>query len=273
MSRSILKRIAEIEESGQSAAIVTVVKSSGSTPREPGARMIVHPDRTIEGTVGGGRVEEKAIEAALEALGDERPRFLEYALTQELGMCCGGSTALFVEVIKRAPRLIIYGAGHVGTALAKMAAHAGFIVHIADEREELLNAERLPEARALHNDLEDAALPFSPSVYVMVTTHDHALDQKLVERVLKKPHHWLGLIGSKRKAELTRQRLEHKGFDGKAIRSVRSPVGLAIGAETPEEIAVSILGELIADRRGALAARGEGVIVVATEAEASRSEP
>jgi xanthine dehydrogenase accessory factor len=273
MAGSILMRIAEIEDSGQSAAIVTVVKSSGSTPREPGARMIVHPDRTIEGTVGGGRVEEKAIEAALAALADERPRFLEYALTQELGMCCGGSTALFVEVIKRAPRLIIYGAGHVGTALTKMAAHAGFIVHVADERDDLLTPERLSEARALHSDLDDEALPFSPSAYVMVTTHDHALDQKLVERVLKKPHRWLGLIGSKRKAELTRQRLEHKGFDPKAIATVRSPVGLAIGAETPEEIAVSILGELIADRRGALEKGGEGVIAVATEAEAARRGP
>jgi xanthine dehydrogenase accessory factor len=270
MGGSILARIAEIEERGDRAAIVTVVKSSGSTPREPGARMIVHPDRAIEGTVGGGRVEEQAIQEAIGALQDGRPRFIEYHLTQELGMCCGGSVALFVEVIASAPRLIIFGAGHVGTALSRMASHAGFVVHVADERDELLSAERLPEARALHGDLDDPALPFSPNAYVMVTTHDHALDQQLVERALKKPYRWLGLIGSLRKAELTRQRLQHKGFDAEKIATVRSPVGLAIGAETPEEIAVSILGELIADRRGVLPRTREGEVSVATESEHRR---
>jgi xanthine dehydrogenase accessory factor len=247
---SVLARIAEIEERGDRAAIVTVVRVSGSTPREPGARMIVHPDRSIEGTIGGGRIEDQAIDEAARAIEDGRPRFLDLALTQELGMCCGGNLSLFIEVIGRRPRLIIFGAGHVGTALAKMAAHAGFVIHVADEREELLRADRLAEARELHGDLDDPALPFAPSTYVMVTTHDHALDQKLVEKVLNKPFRWLGLIGSRRKAELTRQRLEHKGFPREAIARVRSPVGLAIGAETPEEIAISILGELIADHRG-----------------------
>jgi xanthine dehydrogenase accessory factor len=248
---SVLARLAEIEERGDKAAVVTVVRVSGSTPREPGARMIVHPDRSIEGTIGGGKIEEEAIGEAMRALEDGRPRFLDFALTQELGMCCGGSVSIFVEVLGRRPRLIIFGAGHVGTALAKMAAHAGFVVHVADERDDLLRPERLAEARALHLDLDDPALPFAPSTYVMVTTHDHALDQRIVEKVLKKPHRWIGLIGSRRKAELTRQRLEHKGFDKDDVRRVRWPVGIAIGAETPEEIAVAILGELIADHRGA----------------------
>jgi xanthine dehydrogenase accessory factor len=246
---SIFARIAEIESSGGRAALVTVVRATGSTPREPGARMLVHPDGAIEGTIGGGRIEQAAIEEARAAIQDLRPRYVEHKLTQELGMCCGGSIALFVEPIVGAPRLIVFGAGHVATALVRMAAQAGFVVHVADEREELLNAVRLPEARALHPDLDDPALPWSEGTFVMVTTHDHALDQQLVEKALKKPFRWLGLIGSRRKAHLTQERLRAKGFGEDQIAKVRSPVGIAIGAETPEEIAVSILGEMIARRR------------------------
>jgi xanthine dehydrogenase accessory factor len=267
---SILARIAEVEESGRPAAVVTVVRSSGSTPREPGARMIVHPDGSIEGTIGGGRIEQEATEEARRAIEDGRPRFLDYALTQELGMCCGGSTSIFVEVIGRAPRLLIFGAGHVGTALAHLAAAAGFVVHVADEREELLTPARLAPARALHSDLDDPALPFFADTFVMVTTHDHALDQKLVEKVLKEQHRWLGLIGSRRKAELTRQRLAHKGFEEAAIARVRSPVGVAIGAETPEEIAVSIVAELIAERRGMKLSREDGALRAEPEMKRAR---
>ncbi|MCK6549891.1 xanthine dehydrogenase accessory protein XdhC [Myxococcota bacterium] len=272
--RSILARIAELEDGGATAAVVTVVHTSGSTPREAGARMIVHPGGALEGTIGGGRIEQEATAEALAALGDGRPRFLEYALTQELGMCCGGKVALFVEVIGHAPRLVVFGAGHVGAALTRMAAQAGFVVHVADERDELCDPRRLAEARSLHLDLDDPALPFSADTFVMVTTHDHALDQRIVEKVLKKPHRWLGLIGSRRKAELTRQRLAHKGFTDAEIARVRCPVGLAIGAETPEEIAVSILAELVAARRGVAPARASDDGLVATlEAKTPRRTP
>lgn len=231
--------------------LVTVVRASGSTPRAPGARMLVHPDGRLEGTVGGGHVEAAAKRAALEVLEHGRPRFVEYTLTQELGMCCGGQVALFIERITPAPVLLLFGAGHVGAALTRMAAHAGFSVHVADERDELRTEARLAEARALYPDLADPALPFGPDCYVMIATHDHALDQRLAERVLTRPNRWVGVIGSQRKAALTRQRLQAKGVPDETIARLRAPVGLAIGAETPEEIAVAILGELIAARRGA----------------------
>lgn len=250
MSDSLYARIAELEASGQRAVAVTVVRTTGSTPRAPGARMLVLPGGSIVGTIGGGRVEQEAITTALLALEDGRPRYVEHQLTQDLGMCCGGSLSLFFEPIGGQPVLIIFGAGHVGTALTRMAAQAGFAVHVADEREELLQEARLAEARRLYPDLDDPALPFSAEAFVMVTTHDHGLDQRLVEKALAKPHRWLGLIGSRRKAELTRERLAHKGFAAGQIEGVRTPVGLAIGAETPEEIAISILAELIAARRG-----------------------
>jgi xanthine dehydrogenase accessory factor len=264
---SLLSRIAEIEERGPAAAVVTVVRVSGSTPREAGARMLVFRDGSIEGTIGGGRVEQEATAQAVAAIADGKPRFLEFALTQELGMCCGGSTSLFIEVVGQAPRLLIFGAGHVGAALTRAAAAAGFVVSVADEREELCNATRLPEAAALFLSLEDAE--FSPDTFVMVTTHDHALDQRLVEMALKKPHRWLGLIGSRRKAELTRQRLAHKNFSEAEIAGVRSPVGVAIAAETPEEIAVSILAELIAERRG-LKLAGDGELRAEQETKRAR---
>lgn len=247
---SVLARAAELEASGLPVALVTVVRATGSTPRAPGARMIVYADGRIEGTIGGGKVELEAIAAAQEAIATEEPRFVEVQLTQQLGMCCGGQVAMFIEPLVRPPTLLIFGAGHVGAALCRSAAAAGFRVHVADERGELLTRERLPAATALHDDLEDPALPYGERAFVMVTTHDHALDQRIVERSLARPSAWLGLIGSRRKAELTRQRLERKDFTAEQIAHLRCPVGLAIGAETPEEIAVSILGELIAVRRG-----------------------
>jgi len=251
MASTLLARLAEIEASGTPAALVTVVTASGSTPRGPGARMIVHPDGAIEGTVGGGQVEASAHAAALEVLADGRPRFVEHALTAELGMCCGGRVGLFVERIAGAPVLLLFGGGHVGAALTRMATQAGFVVHVADEREQMLTEARLAPARALYDDVTDPALPFGPDTYVMIATHDHGLDQRLAERALGRPHRWVGVIGSRRKAELTRKRLVAKGFTEEQVAALRAPVGLAIGAETAEEIAVSILGELIAVRRGA----------------------
>jgi xanthine dehydrogenase accessory factor len=258
VSGSLHRRIAELEAANAPAAVVTVVRTAGSTPREMGARMLVLPSGAIEGTIGGGRVEQEAISEAQAALREGRPRYLEFKLTQELGMCCGGQVALFIEPLSPSPRLIVFGAGHVGAALVRLAAQAGFVVHVADEREELLDPRRLPEARRLHSELDDPELPFGSDAFIMVTTHDHALDQALVERALPKPHRWIGLIGSKRKAELTRQRLRHKGFSAEAVAMLRCPVGLAIRAETPEEIALAIAAELVLVRRGGAAGGAAG---------------
>lgn len=244
-------RIAELEREGRRAAVVTVVRTVGSTPRAIGARMLVFADGRIEGSIGGGRIEHSAIDAALEVLERGEAQLLEFKLTQELGMCCGGQATVFIEPLGRNPILIVFGAGHVGAALARSGAAAGFSVHVADERTELLEPARFPGDVRRYEILDDPALPFGPDTYVMITTHDHGLDQQLVERCLRRPHRWLGVIGSRRKATLTRKRLLHRGFEPQLVDSLRIPVGLAIGAETPEEIAVSILAELIAVRRGA----------------------
>ena len=246
---SILSRIAELESAGTACAVVTVVRVSGSTPRSPGAKMLVFRDGQIEGTIGGGKIEHRVIAAARETIETARTNYLEFSLTNELGMCCGGKMAVFIEPMQVAPKLVIYGAGHVSAALSRMATHAGFTVHVVDERSEWLTIERFPEARQLHDENDSADIPAEDDCYVMITTHDHGLDQSLLEKRLRQPFRWIGVIGSKRKASMTYDRLRHKGFDEMLIEKVRIPVGLAIAAETPEEIAVSILGELIAVRR------------------------
>lgn len=248
---SMFERIAALTKGGASAVVVTVVRTSGSTPRSAGAKMLVHPDGTIEGTIGGGRIEHEMIALAEEVLHAGAPRLVERQLTAELGMCCGGSVAVFLEPLIAAPPLLIFGAGHVGMALCAAASQAHFAVHVIDERASMITGDRFADATALHDLYDDADLPFAPNAFVLVATHDHALDQQLLEKALRRQHRWVGVIGSRRKAELTRQRLAHKGFDEALIRSVRCPIGLAIGAETPQEIAVSVLAELIAVRRGA----------------------
>ncbi len=230
---------------------MTLVRAAGSTPRSAGARMIVFPDGRIEGSIGGGKVEHQAFEAAQEALARGESQLLEFKLTAELGMCCGGQVSVFIEPMSQGPLLILFGAGHVGAALARSAASAGFSVHVADERSALLHAADLSLDTHRYELLDDPDLPFGAEAYVMIATHDHGLDQRLLERCLTLPHRWLGVIGSRRKGVITRKRLAHKGFTDAQIAEVRIPVGLAIGAETPQEIAVSILAELIAVRRGA----------------------
>lgn len=249
MSADLLLAAADWLAKDKLFVMASVVRTSGSTPRSSGARMLVAASGETIGSIGGGRVEYEIIKAAKEILAHGKSQLLEFELTQDLAMCCGGQMSVFVEVIQPAPQLVIFGAGHVGCAVAELAARTGFAVFVVDEREDLLTPARLPQVRRLFDDHQDAEIPLTASTYVLVATHDHQLDQRLVERCLQHPHQWLGLIASRRKAELTRQRLRQKNFSEPDIAHVRAPVGLDIAAETPEEIAVSILAELIAHRR------------------------
>jgi xanthine dehydrogenase accessory factor len=238
------------------AAVCSVVATTGSTPRKVGAAMVVIADGThlgrIEGTIGGGAVEHRVRKAAVEVIATTRPLLKDFALTTELGMCCGGQMSIFIESIQENPPLLVFGAGHVGTAVCRLANHAGFYVSMADPRNDLLQPERLPEATQLFDgyakeDMEQ--MPFGPNTFVLVVTHDHPTDQRLVEDILSRPFCYLAMIGSKRKAEMTKERCRNKGFEEEKLRQLHSPAGIDIGAETPEEIAVSIVAEMIAHRR------------------------
>lgn len=251
-------RLAEIAAGPCPAALCTVVSTDGSTPRKAGASMVVLADGSelgaIEGTVGGGAVEHEARRVALEVIATMRPRLLEIPLTAQLGMCCGGKMSIFIEALRTRPPLLLFGAGHLAQALCKAASSAGFEIHVADPREQLLTHERFPDAHALVDDYEAddlAQLPFGPDAFVVVATHDHQRDQQIVERVIDRPARYLALVGSQRKALLTRERCLNKGIDAALVERLRCPAGLDIGAETPEEIAVSIVAEMVHVRRAA----------------------
>jgi xanthine dehydrogenase accessory factor len=245
--------IARLAAEGRPFVTATVIESSGSTPQKPGSKMVVLPDGTLRGTVGGGALELQILEAA-RALFDapESTRILETHLTHDLGMCCGGRMKVFLEKHAASARLWVFGAGHVARELAALAKRAGFFVTVIDERSEWANRERFPDVDALtvqHPPDVARTLRGGADCYFCITTHDHPLDQALVEQLLRTPSAYLGVIGSRRKAERFRSRLLAAGFAEGEVARMRSPMGLPIHALTPAEIAVSIVAELIQVRR------------------------
>lgn len=262
--------MAALSADGTPFVAVTVVQSAGSTPGKPGARLLVLEDGSLRGTIGGGAIEQQAVDAAralLVAPGGASTRLMETHLTHELGMCCGGRMTLFLERVGRPDTLTLFGAGHVAAELAALASRVGFRVTVVDARAEWASEARFPSAeRVLLQDPADHArgLKGGAAHYFVVTTHDHPLDQAVVEALLPKPSAYLGVIGSRRKAARFRQRLEAAGFTGDQIARMRSPMGLEIQAVTPAEIAVSVVGELIMVRRQQAAMVANLPVVVRT---------
>ena len=173
-------------------------------------------------------------------------------------MCCGGEMAVFIEVLEPAPRLYLFGAGYIARPLAALAAGCGFDVTVVDERPDWAVPDRFPECRVRAQAPEDflRATTTSPEDYAVVVTHDHALDQRIVQELLKRPLRFVGMIGSIPKQRKFALRLRARGFSDEQIARLRTPLGVPIGADTPEEIAVSAMGEIIAVRRGASSAQG-----------------
>lgn len=230
----------------------TVTDVAGSTPRLAGARMLITVD-DAQGTVGGGAFEHAIIAAARALLADptRHTDTVAHHLVHDLGMCCGGRMTAFLNKTTPAPTLWIYGAGHVGTALAPAALAAGFAVTVLDEREVWADPARFPEAvTVLDVDPETHPLP-ADDAFVVVVTHSHPLDEALVERLAATERRFLGVIGSRRKWALFQKRLQAKGMTPAQLAQVESPVGVAIDAQTPAEIAVSIVARLIQVRRSA----------------------
>ena len=235
-------------------ALATVVRTAGSTPRKSASRMLVLRDGTTIGTIGGGRIEKEICDEAVALLGlglEARPRLLRYHLTQELGMCCGGEMEVFVEPMVPEPALVVCGAGHVARALVPVARTCGFLPWVVDEVEEMASPARFPDAHKIVDsfDVRDwKDVPLDGDTYVVVVTRDHAQDQALLEQLLGRELAYLGMIGSRRKVELFKQRLAARGISAERLARLRAPIGLDIGAETPEEIAVAIVAELIQAR-------------------------
>jgi xanthine dehydrogenase accessory factor len=226
-----------------------VVKASGSTPQEPGARLLLLPDGTTVGTVGGGAIEHAVIEVLRECARTGKPQVMLRDLGRDLGMCCGGRMEVLVEPVEAPPRLVIFGAGHVGRATAHVAASLGFRVVVVDDREELNDAARLPTAERVLLPPKAAARALAPTAndFFLVTTHDHRLDEEALDVYARLPHRYVGVIGSRRKIYKILQRIDARAGLPPLDR-VYGPVGLDLGAVTPEEIAVSIAAELVALR-------------------------
>jgi xanthine dehydrogenase accessory factor len=250
---SLLSILARLEAQRQPFCLATVTDTGGSTPRLAGAMMAIGPDYT-HGTIGGGAFEHRVVEDARALLEDARRRThtLSVHLVRDLAMCCGGKMTVFMQKVEPAPRLRIFGAGHVGTALASAAAAAGFEVTVIDERAEWADAARFEDGiRVEDADPEDhlRAEPVEADEYVVIVTHSHPLDESLVRLLAERPLRFLGLVGSRGKWGRFRKRLLARDISEDALDRVSCPVGVDIGAVTPEEIAVSVVAELVRRRR------------------------
>ena len=264
--RDVLEAVLQAEASGEPAAMVTVVATEGSTPQKAGARMLVFGDGRIVGTIGGGCLEAEMSWRAREAIGGRRPRLVSYDLTPdqagEDGLVCGGRMQVFIEPIEGTPVLCLFGAGHVAQPLARMAKACGFRVELADDRVKFANAERFPEADAsVVDDFVAAAgrMTLGPNSYAIVVTRGHKGDGEALQAVLGRGLRFVGLLGSRPKVVHIFAALEEKGVPREELARVHAPLGLEIGAQTPDEIAVSVLAEMIAVRRGVDPARARSM--------------
>ena len=253
---TIYHELAEAEANAEPVALCTLINSSGSTPRHEGSKMLVYPDGRIQGTVGGGEVESRVIHEALTALVDGKSRRLSYNMVDpqkgDPGIC-GGQVEVFVEPILPRPEIVIIGGGHVGNKLAHLAHWLGFRVAVADDRPEFCTSEANPDAdRFFPVPMADLPLhlKMTPQTYLVLTTRGMAVDVAGLPSLLDCETAYLGIIGSKRRWSMTRKALRDAGIPEAKLEKIHSPVGLELKAETPEEIAVSIMAEIIMLRNG-----------------------
>ena len=252
----IYEEIVKLRQEGRRGAVATIVNVRGSIPSFETAKMLVRDDGSIAGTIGGGCVEAEIWQAAREVMENEKPRTLTFNLNQDpkydTGLVCGGTLDIFVEPVLPPALLYIFGAGHVSVNLYKVARNAGFDVTVVDDREAYANRERFPEAKeVIAEDFDRAMARLAPneSAYLVIVTRGHRDDMRVLRWAVQTAARYIGMIGSKRKAIAIFRELTKEGLSADLFERVHAPVGLDIGAITPEEIAVAITAELIAARR------------------------
>lgn len=258
MQETVYSAVVRALELGDAAALVTIVSTQGSTPQRVGAKMLVHADGRTVGTIGGGCYENDAAGKARESIRTRKAAVVRYdlsdSLAEENGLICGGRMEVFIEPLDPSPRLLVVGAGHVSQHLARMAADVGFLVHVLDDREKFASRERFPTAAAVEvADIAPflAAADMPPTSYVVVLTRGHTHDLGAMRALAGRNLRYIGMIGSRAKVARISDALAEEGVSAEWLKCVHAPIGLRIGAVTPEEIAVSIVAELIAVRRGA----------------------
>lgn len=253
MENNLIKKLAEAVDKNKEVALVTVTDDEGSSPRGKGSMMLVDKDgNLIEGTIGGGAVEEKAKADAVACIKKGVSKSIHYVLNQDKGedslpMACGGNIDIFIKVFQSNKKLIIVGAGHIGFKLSKLADILGYKVTIIDEREAFVTSERFPEAQELmmgdiRESLEKCSIDERTSI--VIVSHGHKYDQVALEAVIESESKYIGMIGSSKKVRTSFEILVDKGFSKEQMKKIHAPIGLNIGGEKPEEIALSIMAEI-----------------------------
>jgi xanthine dehydrogenase accessory factor len=260
VNQEVFAALSEAMARGEEVALVTIVGSTGSTPQRVGAKMLVYADGRTVGTIGGGCYENDAFWKAREAIKARKAVTVKFDLNddfaQETGLVCGGQMEVFIEPVEASPEVYVIGAGHVGYFVARLAHEAGFRVHVIDDREKFANAERFgPGFDVIVDDIPSwlAAHPLPPTSYAVIVTRGHTHDLDALRAVTSSPLRYAGLIGSRAKVRRIFDVLREEGVAPEKLQSVHAPIGLDIGAITPQEIAVSIVAELIAVKHGKIA--------------------
>ena len=255
----IYEQIVELRRQGRRGAVATITNVRGSIPSFQTAKMLVRDDGSIAGTIGGGCVEAEVWQAAREVMEEEKPRTLTFNLNNnpkyDTGLVCGGTLDVFIEPVLPPALLFIFGAGHVAYNLYKIATIAGFDVVVVDDREAYANRERFPHAReVIAGDFEVVTALLDPpeSSHIVIVTRGHRDDMRVLRWAVNTRARYLGMIGSRRKTISIYKELEKEGIPAEKFANVHAPVGLEIGAVTPQEIAVAIVAEMIAVRRHAV---------------------
>lgn len=252
----VYEELVELRNSGQKCAVATIVEVTGSIPSFQSAKMLIRQDGTMVGTIGGGCTEAEVWQAAMDVIESERPRLLEFNLGQDAaydnGLICGGQLNVYVEPVLPVANALIFGAGHISKSLSKIATLAGFRATVVDNRDSYANRNRFPEAaEVLADEYEDVfeRLRADNSTYAIIVTRGHKDDMRVLRWAVEQPLRYIGMIGSKRK---TLEVVKHLGKEGVAIDKlsrIHAPMGLDIGAVTPEEIAIAVVAEMIQRRR------------------------
>jgi xanthine dehydrogenase accessory factor len=253
----LFEEIVRMRRAGQRGALATIVHTNGSIPSFESSRMLVREDGSSEGTIGGGCVEADVWAAAKEVMQKEAPRKLVFHLNNEAtydnGLICGGTVEVFVEPILPQPMVYLFGGGHIAMALAKAAHTVGFGVNVVDDREAFANAARFPMAQEIYTSFPDAFEKLQPnaSSYLVIVTRGHKEDMRVLAWAVRTRARYVGMIGSRRKVLSVYKALEAQGYRSEEFERVYAPMGLEIGGLSPEEIAISIVAELVAVRRNA----------------------
>lgn len=252
MHEEIFQKANELIAKGETFAMATIVRTEGSTPRKPGAKMIVRKDGNTFGTIGGDCVESGAVAEALEAIKEGKSRTVSMALEEEelggVGMRCGGKAEVYIEVINPTPKLLIIGSGHVGAQVAKLGQGVGFSVTVIDPSAKEENFPKLVEVIPEFVDKGISKVEITPQTYIVIAT-GHKYDEAALKAVIDSEAAYIGMVGSRRKAATIYRNLMDEGVPEEKLKRAHVPIGLDIGAETPEEIAVSIIAEILKECR------------------------